>query len=52
MALDQLRISKAEKVAENNSKAEKVKRRLARRKLEDEYEDEEESVPTFAAGLD
>ena len=51
MALDQLRISEADKAAEDNSKPEKVKRRLAMKKLKDKYADEEGSVPTHGQGF-
>ena len=47
MAFDHLRISEADKAAKNNSMAGRVKRRLARKKLKDEYADKERSVPTY-----
>ena len=43
--------NEAEKAAENNSMAGRVKRQLARKKLGDEYTDEEGSIPTYGAGL-
>ena len=49
--LDQLRICEDDKAAEDNSKAGRAKRRLARKKLEDEYADEEGSVHRYGAGL-
>ena len=51
MALGQLKISEADKAAEDNSKPGRVKKWLARIKLEDEYADEEGAVPTYCAGL-